>query len=138
MDDIKILKLKSQGYCCSQIMVLMVLEILERENDDLVNFSRGLCIGGGVERGPCGILTAGISILAMYAKKGDERFALMQDSYITFFQTHARSFACKDISGSFYPAPNPDTCAPLLSACHSHIITTLVENGFDPADSADG
>lgn len=140
MDDIKILKLKNQGYCCSQIMVLMILELMDRQNDDLVNFSRGLCMGGGMESGPCGILTAGIAIFAMYAKKGDERLTLMQDSFITFFQIAAQkgqSVACKDIAGSFYPASNPDICSTLLISSYSQIITTLVENGFDPTDNSE-
>lgn len=138
MNEIDMLRLKSQGYCCSQIMVLAALDILEKENDDLVRFAGGLCMGGGMETGACGILTAGISILAMYAKKDDERLVLMQDTYLNFFKSRAQkgqSVACIDIAGDFYPASNPDTCGPILFACHSQLTTILVENGFDPTDN---
>jgi hypothetical protein len=138
MNDIQILKLKSQGYCCSQIMVLMVLDLMDKENEDLVNFSAGLCMGSGIQTGSCGILTAGMSILAMYAKKDTDRLALMQETYLSFFQGLAqKGISCKDITGKYYPAPDPDTCGSLLAKSHSQLMTILVDNGFDPADNSD-
>ncbi len=139
MNDIQILKFKSQGYCCSQIMVLLVLDFMDRKNEDLVHFAGGLCMGGGTEKGTCGILTAGMSILAMYARKETDRLVLMQESYLAFFQAQAGAgISCKDIAGDYYPAPHPIACGPLLSRSFSQIMTILVENGFDPADNADG
>ena len=137
MDDIQILKLKNQGYCCSQIMVLMVLELMDKKNDDLVAFSGGLCLGGGIKTGPCGILTAGMSILAMYAQKEKDTLSIMQETYVTFFQTLAqKGVACIDIVEDAYPSPHPEICGRLLRKSFTHLIALLVDNGFDPADNA--
>jgi len=138
MNDIQILNLKAQGYCCSQIMVCMVLDLMDKENKDLVDFARGLCMGGGMEEGPCGILTAGMCILALYAKKDTDRLALMQESFLSFFQKAAPTgVGCRDITGESFPELNPGICGPLLSTAYSQILSLLVENGFDPADNSD-
>ena len=34
MNDLDILTLKHQGYCCSQIMVIMTLDLMDRKNED--------------------------------------------------------------------------------------------------------
>lgn len=137
MNDIQILKLKAQGYCCSQIMVCMVLDLMDKENQDLVDFAGGLCMGGGMETGPCGIFTAGMSIFALYAKKDKDRLALMQESFLAFFQAAAPTgIGCRQITGDSFPGLNPGVCGPLLSNAYSHILSLLVENGFDPADNS--
>jgi hypothetical protein len=135
MNDIQILKLKAQGYCCSQIMVCMVLDLMDKENRNLVDFAGGLCMGGGMEEGPCGILTAGMCILALYAKKDKDRLALMQESFLSFFRTAApKGIGCRQITGDRFPELNPATCGPLLAAAYSQMISILAENGFDPTD----
>jgi Putative redox-active protein (C_GCAxxG_C_C) len=135
MNEIDILTLKHQGYCCSQIMVIMTLNLMDEKNEDLVDFSRGLCMGGGMETGPCGILTAGMSILAMMAKKDTDRLALMQESYLGFFQSlSVNGVGCKEITGDYFPAPHPETCGRFLIQSFSRLMTILSENGLDPAD----
>ncbi len=52
-------KLASQGYCCSQILILMELEEKGIENTDLVKAMAGLCIGTGGSGRTCGIITGG-------------------------------------------------------------------------------
>jgi len=135
MNDLDILTLKHQGYCCSQIMVIMTLDLMDRKNEDLVSFSRGLCMGGGMETGPCGILTVGMGILALFAKNDTDRLALMQESYLGFFKELAvTGVGCKDITGEYFPAPHPETCGRFLSLSFSRLMTILSGNGFDPAD----
>jgi len=135
MNDLDILTLKHQGYCCSQIMVILTLDLMDRKNEDLVAFSRGLCMGGGTETGPCGILTAGMSILSLFAKTDTDRLALMQESYLGFFKGLAPTgVGCKEITGEYFPAPHPETCGRFLSSSFSRLMAILSENGFDPAD----
>lgn len=120
-------------------MVLMVLDLLDKANEDLVDFAGGLCMGSGMETGPCGILTAGMSILSLYAKKDKDRLGPMQESFLTFFQAAApKGIDCKAIVEETFPAPNPVVCGHLLSRAHSQIVTLLLENGFDPADNSLG
>ncbi len=135
MDNLEILRLKSEGLCCSQIMVRLVLDMLERENQDLVDFSRGLCLGFGSPAGACGILTAGICILAMYMAGDNERIERVRQGFITEFTAMAGgSSVCKEISGGFYPKMDPEKCGSLLAQTHDRLMEILVENGIDPAD----
>ena len=120
-----------------QIMVLMVLGFWEEENQDLVNFAGGLCVGAGVEQGACGILTGGMGILAMFAQKDKARLSAMQEAYLDFFKglpQTTQGLGCKDIAGDAYPQSNPETCGRLLLDSFSQLMSILVENEFDPED----
>ena len=135
MDNIEILKLKSEGLCCSQIMVRLVLDIMDRENPDLVRFARGLCLGHGSDTGACGILTASIGILALYLCHDDAGFKEARQTFNNDFIAMAGGRqACKEIAGPFYPKMNPDTCGTLLGQAHDRLMEILVEKGIDPAD----
>lgn len=58
----EILKLKLQGYCCSQIIMELGLRKLGKENPDLIAAMAGLC--NGLWRGEtCGILSAASCLL---------------------------------------------------------------------------
>jgi hypothetical protein len=140
MDDIQLLKLRNQGYCCTQIMVIMVLDMWGEQNPSLVDFSGGLCMGAGMEQGPCGILTGGMGILAMYAGKDKDRLIPMQEAFASFFIEQTRACGgtgCADIAGDHYPAPDPETCGRLLKTSYDGLMAILVENGCDPADPPD-
>lgn len=138
MNDIEILRLKSRGYCCSRILVHLFLDMAGKVNPGLSAFANGLCMGAGSGQGPCGILTAGMGILALYAGEETDRLALMQEAFHTLFLTLAPTGpACNAISGDLWPHPNPKTCGPLLSRAHDGLLALLLENGFDPAEMAD-
>ncbi|NDY70692.1 redox-active protein [Desulfobacter hydrogenophilus] len=135
MDNIEILKLKSKGYCCSQIMVQLVLDLADLENRELVNFARGLCMGSKLETGTCGILTAGLCILAMYAPQEPDLRASMQNDFKAFFTTAApKGIQCRQIAGAHYPNLNPETCPALLAQAHEALMNILTEHEMDPAD----
>ncbi len=135
MDNLEILRLKKEGFCCSQIMVRLVLDIMDRENQELVDFSRGLCLGYGSPTGACGILTAGICILAMYMAGDNERIDRVRQGFIQDFTAMAGGCSvCKEISGSFYPKMDPEKCGTLLALAYDRLIEILMENGIDPAD----
>ena len=135
MDELEILRLKSQGLCCSQIMVKLVLDLMDRDNPDLVAFSRGLCLGYGEETGACGILTAGICIMAMYAPADPDLRGLLQESFVTDFKTWTGDkTSCRGIVGDHYPNMHPSTCGSLLVKAHERLVKILAENGIDPAD----
>ncbi|WDP91724.1 MAG: C-GCAxxG-C-C family protein [Desulfobacter sp.] len=138
MNDIEILKLKSKGYCCSQIMVQRILDLGERGNRELVHFARGLCMGSGLGSGTCGILTAGICILAMYAPDDPDLRASMQAVYMDSFTGAAPGGSqCRQIAGTHYPDMNPDTCPALLTRALTTLMAILTEYGIDPADLDD-
>ena len=138
MENLEILKLKSQGYCCSQIMVALVLDLMGRENPDLIRFARGLCMGYGSETGDCGILTAGICIMALYAQEDKDRCAILQEAFTESFREWTDGdVTCRGITGEFYPRMHPSACGDLLVRAHGRLVEVLVENGIDPADPED-
>jgi hypothetical protein len=58
----RVFELKLKGYCCSQIIMALGLEDLEKENDDLIAAMGGLC--NGLEDGKlCGALAAAVCLL---------------------------------------------------------------------------
>ena len=60
----EVLRLSGDGYCCSQIMVLMGLDAIGDENPELLESVAGLC--GGLHSGLlCGILTGAACLLSM-------------------------------------------------------------------------
>lgn len=141
MDELEILKLKHQGFCCSQIMVKMVLDLMGRKDPCLVDFCRGLCMGAGRPDGPCGIFTAGMGILAMMARDQKKVLPLLQETWMDLFDAAVPDpgrTSCREISGSFYPQPDPVTCSDLLDHAFSSLLSLLRENGLDPQDSPEG
>ena len=46
-----------QGYCCSQLLLLLMLRIMDQESAPVVRAAQGLCHGIGQSDGPCGLLT---------------------------------------------------------------------------------
>ena len=65
-----LLPLVRQGYCCSQLLVQLLVQAQGREIPDLVRALHGLCHGIGQSGGPCGLLTGGACVLALLAGIG--------------------------------------------------------------------
>lgn len=71
MDDlIRLMRLKQQGFYCSQVLVSMGLEDQGKQNPDLVRATHGLAGGLGFSGEVCGALTGGACLLSLYAGKG--------------------------------------------------------------------
>lgn len=80
-----------EGYCCSQLLVLLALQAQGRENTPLVRAMQGLCQGIGESGGPCGLLTGGACVLGLWAGHGGsaeeahELFTPLLNDYGTWF-----------------------------------------------------
>lgn len=70
MDAFRLFQLASQGFCCSQILLILGLDAMEKENPDLVRAMHGLCGGMGKSGGACGALTGGACLIGLHAGKG--------------------------------------------------------------------
>ncbi len=98
-------KLASQGYCCSQILVLMDLKKRGIENVDYVKAMAGLCIGTGGSGRTCGIVTGGACLIGSYAGKenledqNDPNLSKMILEYMEWFEEENGSMDCCDIVG---------------------------------------
>jgi hypothetical protein len=144
---LEILPLVRQGYCCSQLLMLLLLQSLGRENPELVRAMHGLCHGMGASEGACGLLTGGACVLGCVAGRGKTGenahpalVPLVYD-YQQWFVGRTEKYggaACFQIvqgvsaeTGVAPPAgdarPNPSLCGDLFAECWEKIRALLEE-----------
>ncbi|AFM41636.1 Putative redox-active protein (C_GCAxxG_C_C) [Desulfosporosinus acidiphilus SJ4] len=70
-DAFRMFQLAAQGFCCSQIMLILGLDTLGKENPDLIKAMHGLCGGIGRSGKTCGALTGGACLIGLNAGKGN-------------------------------------------------------------------
>ncbi|WP_029897735.1 DVU_1555 family C-GCAxxG-C-C protein [Desulfohalovibrio reitneri] len=142
---LSILPLAQQGYCCSQIILLLGLQSQGAENPPLIRAAAGLCHGVGGTGHTCGALTGGACLLGMHAGKGrdheeaDERLPLMLETLGQWFNDYAAErftgVSCADILGEETTRPNPDICGRLVADTLDQCLDILLDNGFDPSEA---
>lgn len=116
VDSFRLFQLASQGFCCSQIMLILGLaDAGKPDNPDLIKAMDGLCGGLGRSGGICGALTGGICVLGLAAGKGtpDEyaspKFGKMINELLEWFDGEYPSRDCANIintkldEGAVYP-----------------------------------
>lgn len=158
LDDtgIRVMQHRAAGFCCGQIMVLLALEDMGRQNPGLVRAAQGLCFGMGDFRGPCGALGGAVLALSLYGGKGgpDEephpRLACMLEDLGEWFRAtmgerHGGS-RCGEILGvspesldcaGELPKPDPTRCGPTIVDTYARVQAILLEYGVDPSLSRD-
>jgi len=144
--DFDILKLARHGYCCSQIVLHLALDLQGRDNPGLLRAMSGLCQGFSSAKGACGALTGAACLLAYYGGKGrvdeeaNERLPLMLTELAQWFEllTAPRfgTINCSDIVGD--TGPDNAICSGLVGDCYGKAMSLLVDNGFDPTDEGHG
>ncbi len=143
---LKMMELAGKGYCCSQILVLLALEEMDRENPDLVRAAAGLCNGLGDCSGPCGVLTGANLLLGMHAGtgtamgEGDDLLPVLLEAMREWFVAATTAYggtACGDILDGECGQPNPARCGGLLTDAFEQVRTILADNGLDPSEGRD-
>ena len=143
MDDLSLtlLRLHGLGYNCSQILLVLALDMTGRENPDLVRAVGGLGtgMGGG---GTCGVLSGAVCVLSYYAGKGadqeqpHDRLPLMIAEMADWFKTEACAgfggTGCADILGQDAGAPDTERCGGLIAQAWNKALELLQESGIDP------
>ena len=141
MEDMdRMIELRQQGFFCSQILLILGLEMQGKTNPDLVRAIHGLAGGLGFTGDTCGVLTGGACLLGLYAGKGlseeqdDPRLIFMVEDLVKWF---------KEDFGSQYGGITCDQilednaknqllrCPNLISQTYQKAKDLLVENGFD-------
>lgn len=122
-----IFTLSEKGYCCSQILALLILKAQGKDNDDLVRSLSGLCHGIGQSGDACGILTGGCCVLAYLVGRqtADDDTAMpgakiVLEEFVDWFNEETTdrwgSIHCTDILGEESPeGPNKSHCRELLA-----------------------
>ncbi|HET9658116.1 MAG TPA: C-GCAxxG-C-C family protein [Kineosporiaceae bacterium] len=140
MDDTeRILELGRDGFQCSQILVLLGLQLQGRSSPELVRSMQGLA--GGMSAGEtCGALTGGACLLGLYAGRGDTdeeddpRLLFMLDELVRWFRegygAEYGSLRCDDIVG---PCGQhlADRCPRMVAGVYAKAKDLLVETGFE-------
>ena len=132
----RLLELGLQGFECSQIMMMIALELEEKENPDLIRAVSGLTGGMGHGGGTCGALTGGCGVLGLFTVKGDPEE--MEDNrcheiiraYTTWFREqytpqYGGTDCAQVIGGDFSKCLT--VCASILEACCGKLLDLLTE-----------
>ncbi len=133
----RLIQLKEQGFCCSQMLLLVGLGDQGKTDEDLVRAVSGLAAGlfsGEI----CGALTGGACLLGLHAGRGtpddaeDYRLGIMVGELAEWFsQEYGRLFGgirCDDILGD-----DPGACircGSIVLATYAKARALLTENGF--------
>ncbi len=139
-------ELKSQGYFCSQILMIMGLELQGKDNPDLIRALHGLAGGLGFTGETCGALTGGATLLGLYAGKGTPeepenlRLNFMIEDLVKWFKDgfgqEYGGIRCEEIL-----AGNPHNtgirCPLMVAGTLQKVKELLIENGFDLAGTND-
>lgn len=141
--DLMLLRLHGKGYNCSQILLLLALDMTGRENPDLVRAVGGLGNGLGGCGELCGVLTGATCLISYYAGKGadgetaHDRLPLMISELVEWFGSEACAgypgMRCTDILGEGSGGrPDAGRCGGLIATAWNKCLELLQENGIDP------
>jgi len=141
-DAFKMYKLATQGYCCSQIMMILYLESKGQENVPLVKAMAGLCAGIGNQGKTCGVTTGAACLFGIYAGKGiisenkDDNLKKMIHKFVEWFEEEFESSECVDIitvdvlndinQNEVYPVK----CGNIIQKSYNKINEILKEYGY--------
>jgi len=137
----EIMPLVSQGYCCSQVLMLLLTRKSGHENPELIRAMHGLCYGIGGSEGPCGLLSGGACVLGYIAGRGKDQesahpsFVPLAADYQQWFAERTKRYgstACFQImeglsaeTGIALPVagekPTPCLCGGLFIECWEKI-----------------
>jgi C_GCAxxG_C_C family probable redox protein len=141
MDNIdQLVMLRKQGFYCSQILMLQGMEMMGKENPDLVRAMHGLAGGLGFSGELCGALTGGASLLGLYAGKGtaeqreDPRLDFMIMDLVKWFKAeYGETFGgvrCEEILAG-NPQHQTTRCPLMVTGVLQKVKELLIENGFE-------
>jgi Putative redox-active protein (C_GCAxxG_C_C) len=140
--QIRMLQLGQQGYTCSQIIMILGLEVRGETNPDLVRAMSGLAFGCGTGRCNCGVLTGGCCLLGLYAGKGgddeteSDRLVLLLQELNDWFCRHTGcdpgDMSCEAIVGEAGPVASRQRCGAILAETYTKVMELLTANDIDP------
>lgn len=148
MDELalELFQLSAKGYCCSQMMLKMALDLEEKQNPDLIRTVGGLCNGIGNSQKTCGVISGGIGIFGLYAGKGKDQeyrksdYHAMVAEYMEWFEEAFGATDCIDLIGvTEFQDPQHDTsyqvkCGDMIQKGYLQVMEILSEHGYQPGE----
>jgi C_GCAxxG_C_C family probable redox protein len=132
-----VIRLEKKGYCCSQIMVLLMLKSRRSDNPDLIRAMAGLCNGVGYSGEICGVLTGGVCLLSLCAAKGAddevqyERLPVILWELTDWFRKRTEGgyggLNCDDILAK---SPDKRACLALIVETYEKVRSLLESHGL--------
>lgn len=133
--------LSQKGYCCSQILALLILGAQGKENHDLVRSLAGLCHGIGQSGDACGILTGACCVIAYLVgpdvETGQEMVEakIVQEEFVDWFKELCEekwgSIHCGIIIDEDNPAgPDKSHCRHLMAQTWTCLLGILARHNI--------
>jgi C_GCAxxG_C_C family probable redox protein len=147
MDDVifQLMRLKTKGFCCAQMMLILALEAQGKTNADLVRSVSGLCFGINWSGEVCGALSGGACLISLYAGKGsdeetpnDQHMTMVGELVDWFTRTADDEYGgtrCNEILERF---PDRSMCGQIVADTYGKCMNILVSHGFNPAVGKNG
>ncbi|MTJ81481.1 MAG: C_GCAxxG_C_C family protein [Telmatospirillum sp.] len=145
-DTFRVLELVLQGFNCSQILAILALDALGREDPMVVRAMSGLVGGMGCGK-TCGTLTGACCVLGLYAGRGTAdteeapelslMLAELNDWFDAEFGGRFGGTTCDDITGKD-PGLRLERCPQMITDTFRKIADLLVFHGFSPASLSRG
>ncbi|WP_407310772.1 DVU_1555 family C-GCAxxG-C-C protein [Desulfosporosinus sp. SB140] len=129
IDAFRMFQLAAQGFCCSQIILILGLDEQSKENPDLIKAMHGLCGGIGRSGKTCGALTGGACLIGLNAGKGSPsefghaKINLMIHELLEWFESVHGCTDCDGIINQSLDEGNeyPVQCGNIVSATFSKV-----------------
>jgi len=142
----RMMELEYNGFYCSQILMIMVLDAQGKSNPDLISTLGGLAHGSGFSGGYCGTLTGAACLLAMYAGKGkddeseDDRLKYMIKDLEGWFENTFGSryggVTCAAIVGD--QTEIRQRCGEVVAETYKKVQEILTASGYEIAEGRPG
>lgn len=135
-----LIKYRRQGFFCSQILILQGLEMLGKDNPDLVRAMHGLAGGLGFSGELCSALSGGAALIGLYSGKGapeeseDPRLIFMIEDLVKWFKSeYGEAYGgirCEEILAGSSPNRS-NRCPVMVLGVLQKVKELLVENGYE-------
>lgn len=119
----RVLELAIEDYCCAQIVMKIGLELVKKENPDLIKAMKGLCYGLSAQH-MCGALSSASCMLALYDAQE------LIPELLKWFEQKYGSLNCSDILGS--SILNLPICMKIAAETCAYSIEIIEDKGKMP------
>ena len=138
-----VMPLATRGYCCSQIMAIMMLKERGRDNPDLVRAVAGLCRGIADSGETCGVLFGGVCLVSLFLAKGSDDetpnanlpFAIYE--LVQWFNKETQgTYGGRKCSDILAVSPDKKACLKLIVGTYEKVLSILKACGVRPEDGS--